>query len=187
MRGFGFQGYSGRSSWSRGAGEVGVGAELKQRLRSPGRWEMQLVGFGEMLPRADNRVTLHASRTGQRGAFRWSTSTARTARTNVASPSAPIAMPRRCSPPPVSRTSRPIGPVASPGQCVHEMGTARMGRDPATSVLNRYNQAHDVSNLFVTDGSCMTSSGSVNPSLTYMALSARAANHAADLLASGEI
>jgi len=62
-----------------------------------------------------------------------------------------------------------------------------MGHDPATSVLNRYNQAHDVSNLFVTDGSCMVSTGTANPSLTYMALSARAANHAADLLSSGEI
>jgi choline dehydrogenase-like flavoprotein len=62
-----------------------------------------------------------------------------------------------------------------------------MGRDPATSVLNARNQAHDVQNLFITDGSCMASSGSVNPSLTYMALSARAANYAADLLASGEI
>jgi choline dehydrogenase-like flavoprotein len=67
------------------------------------------------------------------------------------------------------------------------MGTARMGRDPANSVLNGRNQAHDVSNLFITDGSCMASTGSVNPSLTYMALSARAANYAADLLASREI
>jgi choline dehydrogenase-like flavoprotein len=79
------------------------------------------------------------------------------------------------------------GPVRPPGHSVHEMGTARMGRDPATSVLNRYNQAHDVSNLFITDGSCMASTGTVNPSLTYMALSARAAHHAADLLGSGEI
>ena len=67
------------------------------------------------------------------------------------------------------------------------MGTARMGLDPATSVLNRHNQAHDVPNLFITDGSCMTSSGCVNPSLTYMALSARAAHYAADRLASGEL
>jgi choline dehydrogenase-like flavoprotein len=80
-----------------------------------------------------------------------------------------------------------IGPVKPPGNAVHEMGTARMGRDPATSVLNARNQAHDVSNLFITDGSCMTSNGSANPSLTYMALSARAANYAADLLGSGEI
>jgi choline dehydrogenase-like flavoprotein len=73
------------------------------------------------------------------------------------------------------------------GSAIHEMGTARMGRDPANSVLNSHNQAHDIANLFITDGSCMTSMGTVNPSLTYMALSARAANHAADLLSSGEI
>ena len=73
------------------------------------------------------------------------------------------------------------------GTSFHFAGTARMGRDPATSVLNGRNQAHDIANLFITDGSCMASIGSVNPSLTYMALSARAAHHAADLLASGEI
>ncbi len=77
--------------------------------------------------------------------------------------------------------------ISPPGASVHEMGTARMGHDPATSVLNRYNQAHDVPNLYVTDGSCMTSSSCVNPALTYMALSARAANHAADRLAAGEL
>ena len=82
---------------------------------------------------------------------------------------------------------QPSNAVLPPGQCVHEMGTARMGRDPATSVLYGFNQAHDVPNLFITDGSCMSSTGSVNPSLTYMALSARAAHHAADLLAAGGI
>ena len=81
----------------------------------------------------------------------------------------------------------PFSTVRAPGGAVHEMGTARMGRDPATSVLNGRNQAHDISNLFITDGSCMASIGRVNPSLTYMALSARAANYAADLLGSGEI
>ena len=64
------------------------------------------------------------------------------------------------------------------GLGIHEMGTARMGRDPKTSVLNKHNQVHSVSNLFVTDGACMTSSANQNPSLTYMALTARAANHA---------
>ena len=73
------------------------------------------------------------------------------------------------------------------GLGIHEMGTARMGRDPATSVLNRYNQAHDVPNLFVTDGSCMASSGCQNPSLTYMAMSARGAHHAAEFLRAGRI
>jgi choline dehydrogenase-like flavoprotein len=67
------------------------------------------------------------------------------------------------------------------------MGTARMGRDPRTSVLNGWNQAHDVRNLFVTDGACMASTACQNPSLTYMAITARAANHAADLLRDGQI
>jgi choline dehydrogenase-like flavoprotein len=82
---------------------------------------------------------------------------------------------------------RALGPISPPGQSVHEMGACRMGNDPATSVLNRHNQAHDIPNLFITDGSCMVSTGTVNPSLTYMALSARAANYAADRLASGEM
>jgi len=186
VRGFGFQGYSSRSSWSRGAGEVGVGAALKQRLRGPGRWEMQLVGFGEMLPRADNRVTLHANRRD-----RWGIPLVNIDCTHGENERRIAERANRDAAQMLAAAGfeniAPLGPVASPGQCAHEMGTARMGRDPATSVLNRYNQAHDVANLFVTDGSCMTSSGSVNPSLTYMALSARAANHAADLLASSEI
>ena len=81
----------------------------------------------------------------------------------------------------------PFDDGSAPGLCIHEMGTARMGRDPKTSILNRWNQVHAAPNVFVTDGACMTSASCVNPSLTYMALSARAANHAADLLSSGEI
>jgi choline dehydrogenase-like flavoprotein len=75
----------------------------------------------------------------------------------------------------------------APGLTIHEMGTARMGRDPKTSVLNAHNQAHDVKNLFVTDGACMTSSACVNPSLTYMALTARACDYAVGLLKRGEL
>ena len=80
-----------------------------------------------------------------------------------------------------------VSPVelSIPGNRIHEMGTARMGRDPATSVLNKWNQCHDVENLFITDGSAMTSSAVQNPSITYMALTARAANHAADLKEQG--
>jgi choline dehydrogenase-like flavoprotein len=74
-----------------------------------------------------------------------------------------------------------------PGLCIHEMGTARMGRDPRTSVLNGWNQSHDVPNLFVTDGACMTSSGNQNPSITYMALTARACDYAVGQLKRGEI
>ena len=71
---------------------------------------------------------------------------------------------------------------SAPGLCIHEMGTARMGRDPKTSVLNAWNQLHTVPNVFVTDGACMTSASCVNPSLTYMALTARAADFAVNEL-----
>ena len=83
-------------------------------------------------------------------------------------------------------TVHPVNPT-KPGNRIHEMGTARMGRDPKTSVLNKWNQAWDVDNLFITDGAAMTSSAIQNPSITYMALSARAAHHAADLLQAGEL
>jgi len=186
LRCYGFQGYAGRSSWERAENEAGVGAELKERLRMPGPWGMKLIGVGEMLPRADNRVTLHATRKD-----RWGLPLLHIDCTHGENE-------RRLA----DRGSRDavqmlvsagfenveaLGELKAPGNSVHEVGTARMGRDPATSVLNAHNQAHDVQNLFITDGSCMTSSGSVNPSLTYMALSARAANFAADRLASGEM
>jgi choline dehydrogenase-like flavoprotein len=185
-RGFGFQGYSGRSSWGRAAKEMGIGAQLKKQLRSPGRWEMQLIGFGEMLPRAENRVTLHGFRKD-----RWGIPLVHIDCTHGEND-------RKIA----ERASRdavqmliaagfedvaPLGVAKPPGSSVHEMGTARMGRDPGTSVLNGRNQAHDLPNLFITDGSCMASTGTPNPSLTYMAMSARAANYAADLLASCEV
>jgi len=75
----------------------------------------------------------------------------------------------------------------APGFCIHEMGTARMGRDPKTSVLNGNNQMHDVKNVFITDGSCMTSSACQNPSLTYMALTARACDYAVNELKKGDL
>jgi choline dehydrogenase-like flavoprotein len=186
VRGYGFQGYSARSGWDRARHEVGVGAGLKQRLRSPGRWEMQLIGFGEMLPSADNRVTLHESRKD-----RWGLPLVHIDCTHGENE---LRLAERANRDAVQmlvtagfENVAPLGAVKPPGHSIHEMGTARMGRDPATSVLNGRNQAHDLRNLFITDGSCMASTGSVNPSLTYMALSARAANYAADLLASGEI
>ncbi len=186
VRGFGFQGYSGRSTWDRAAREVGVGAALKKQLRHPGRWEMQLIGFGEMLPRAENRVTLHDFRKDRWGLpllhvdCTFGENERRIAEhANRDAAQMLIAA--------GFENVAPLGPIKPPGSAVHEMGTARMGRDPATSVLNGRNQAHDVKNLFITDGSCMASTGTVNPSLTYMALSARAANYAADLLGTGEI
>ncbi len=82
---------------------------------------------------------------------------------------------------------KPYDTGSYPGMGIHEMGTARMGRDPKTSVLNGHNQVHGVPNVFVPDGACMTSSACVNPSLTYMALTARAADHAVKELKEGNI
>jgi choline dehydrogenase-like flavoprotein len=186
VRGFAFQGYSSRTTWDRGTTTVGIGADLKKQLRSPGRWGMQLIGFGEMLPRADNRVTLHPYRKDSRGiplmhidCTHGENERRIAERANRDAVQMLIAA--------GFENVAPFSEVRAPGGAVHEMGTARMGHDPATSVLNGRNQAHDVRNLFITDGSCMVSTGSTNPSLTYMALSARAANYAADLLGSGEI
>jgi choline dehydrogenase-like flavoprotein len=187
VRGFGFQGYSGRSTWGRAVHEVGVGVDLKRRLRDPGRWEISLTGFGEMLPRAENRVTLHPTATD-----RWGIPIVHI---DVVHGDNERKIAERANRDAMQMLSEAgfedVVPfdraIHAPGNTVHEMGTARMGLDPATSVLDRHNQAHDVKNLFVTDGSCMASSGTVNPSLTYMALSARAAHYAADRLAAGEI
>jgi choline dehydrogenase-like flavoprotein len=81
----------------------------------------------------------------------------------------------------------PVMEDTPPGLCIHEMGTARMGKDPKTSVLNRHNQCHDIPNLFVTDGSFMTSSACQNPSLTYMAFTARACNYAVEQMRKGNL
>jgi choline dehydrogenase-like flavoprotein len=139
-----------------------------------------------MLPRADNRVTLHAFRKDKWGiplvhidCTHGENERLIAERANRDAAQMLIAA--------GFENVAPFSNVRAPGGAVHEMGTARMGHDPQTSVLNGRNQAHDLPNLFITDGSCMNSMGSVNPSLTYMALSARAANYAADLLATGQI
>jgi choline dehydrogenase-like flavoprotein len=160
---------------------AGLGAELKQRLREPGPWQITLQGYGECLPRHENFVALEREGTDQWGVpllrvhCSWGENE-RAIREDVKGQAAAMLEAAGCS---NVETYDHDGP---PGFSVHEMGTARMGRDPKTSVLNAYNQAHDVPNLFVTDGACMTSSGWVNPSLTYMALTARAVDHAVDEL-----
>jgi choline dehydrogenase-like flavoprotein len=186
-RGWAFQGKGERPSWDRALDSPGVGVEMKTQLREPGPWQMVLYGFAEMLPRPENRVTLHASRTDSSGLplvhidCTFGENDRKLAAQADRDASAMLVA-AGCS------NVRKLFPqLKPPGACVHEMGTARMGRDPATSVLNGHNQAHDIPNLFITDGSCMTSSSCVNPSLTYMALSARAANYAADRLATGEL
>jgi choline dehydrogenase-like flavoprotein len=182
-RGFAFQVYTGRGSWS---GErSGVGEAFKESNRRPGSWTVTLDAYAEVLPDPENRVTLHPTKKDKWG-IPLPVMDARMGPNEIALLEA------------ASRDAEdilrkgnfknirvhPVKPT-KPGNRIHEMGTARMGRDPNTSVLNQWNQAWDVENLFITDGAAMTSSAIQNPSITYMALSARAANYAADLLEKG--
>lgn len=187
LRGYGFQGSVTRKDWKAEAlGKPGVGADLKQRTHTPGPWIMQLSGFGEMLPNPDNRVTLHSTRKDQWGMpvieidCAHGPNEQKIAKAIIADAKQMIEA--------VGGTILNIfAKPAAPGLGIHEMGTACMGKDPSHSVLNAFNQTHDVPNLFITDGAAMASSACQNPSLTYMALSARAADHATSLLKAGTI
>lgn len=187
LRGYGYQGGAQRMGWRSAAlGRPGVGEELKDRTRKLGPWMVFISGFGEMLPNPENRVTLNANQTDKWGIPTVNIDCA--LGENEHKMAAQIikdgkAMIEAAGGMVVSTASEP----GTPGLGIHEMGTARMGKDPATSVLNKYNQAHQVPNLFVTDGAAMASSGCQNPSLTYMALSARAAHHATEFLKQGLI
>jgi len=187
LRGYGFQGGLSRNGGPGAAMAVpGIGEELKARARELGPWTMFLAGFGEILPHADNRVTMHPTQTDQWGIPVPHIDVA--LRDNEMKLAAAIQADGRAMVEAAGGTVvTSLGDPAPPGLGIHEMGTARMGRDPATSVLNKWNQAHEVPNLFITDGAAMASSGCVNPSLTYMALSARAAETAAGMLAQGVI
>jgi choline dehydrogenase-like flavoprotein len=182
LRGFGYQGGASRKEWARGSAEAGVGVELKRRLRDPGPWTLNLGSWGEHLPRHENYALL-SDRTDEWGIP--------VLRINCSYGENEIAMRKDMREQAIAMLEaagatnvvgrdnlKAGGYGAEPGLCIHEMGTARMGRDPKTSVLNAHNQAHDVPNLFVTDGACMTSSSCVNPSITYMALTARAVDYA---------
>lgn len=187
LRGYGYQGGAQRMGWRSAAlGMPGIGAELKERVRKLGPWMVFISGFGEMLPNPENRVTLNTGQTDK-----WGIPTVNISCTHGENE-------RKMAKQVIADGKAMLEAVGAmivasgeepgiPGLGIHEMGTARMGRDPKTSVLNAYNQAHDVPNLFITDGSAMASSGCQNPSLTYMALSARAAHHAAEFLKEGKI
>ena len=187
IRGYGFQGGAGRAGWQAALRAPGIGPALKARLTELGPWTMSFAGFGEMLPRAENRATLHPTLVDAWGIpslhieCRWSDNELAIHRDmNVAAAELLEAGGAKNIEPSTS------GP-STPGGTNHEMGTARMGRDPKTSVLNGWNQAWDLPNLFVTDGAAMTSSGCQNPSLTYMALTARACHYAVEQLKRGEL
>jgi choline dehydrogenase-like flavoprotein len=187
IRGYGFQGEAGRDGWRAALRAPGIGQALKARITDLGPWSMSFWGFGEMLPRQENRAALHPTLVDAWGIpslhieCRWSGNELAIHRDmNVTAAELLEAAGARDIEP--SRSGPSI-----PGGTNHEMGTARMGRDPKTSVLNKWNQAWDQPNLFVTDGAAMTSSGCQNPSLTYMALTARACHYAVEQLKRREL
>ncbi len=186
VRGYGFQGGGGRSDWNRGNEQTGFGAEFKKSLRKPGPWGFSFYGFGEMLPSESNFVEIDKTKVDA-----WGIPVAKihcvyddNAKKLVHDMSITSAEML------AEAGAHDIQPFTSnnpPGLVIHEMGTARMGKDPKTSVLNAHNQSWDVPNLFITDGACMASSACQNPSITYMALTARAAAYAVEAMKRREI
>ena len=177
IRGFGYQGSAGRAGWGREIAELNIGGELKDALCEPGDWNMGITAFGEILPYHENKVTLDHSKKDKWGLpvlsidcqLRDNELKMRKDMAEDAKEMLEIAG---------LKDVRTYDAGYAMGQGIHEMGTARMGRDPKTSVLNGNNQVWDAQNVYITDGACMTSGGCQNPSLTYMALTARAVDHA---------
>jgi choline dehydrogenase-like flavoprotein len=181
LRGFGYQGGAGRQGWSRAVAELGVGGAFKDAMAQPGAWTIGATAFGEMLPNHANRISIDAAKKDKWGlpvlAIDCATGeNERLMRRDMMSDMAEML--EACG----VKDVRTFDRQYFPGMGIHEMGTARMGREPKTSVLNAHNQVWDAPNVFVTDGACMTSAACQNPSLTYMALTARAADFAVNEL-----
>jgi choline dehydrogenase-like flavoprotein len=186
IRGYQFQGGAGRVGWQGRMREPGLGAEFKKRLTTLGPWVMSLAGFGETLARDENRARLHETLRDAWGIptlhidVAWSPNELAIHRDMTESAAEIL---EAVGAKEIVRRTQP----SVPGNTNHEMGGARMGRDKRTSVLNSWNQTHEIPNLFVTDGACMSSSACQNPSLTYMALTTRAVSHAVDALRRREL
>ena len=181
IRGFGYQGGASRSGWSRDVAELGLGGPMKDALTEPGPWSMGITAFGEILPYHDNLIKLSDSVKDKWGMealvlsaeIKENEQKMRVDMMNDAAEMLEVAG---------FKNVKTFDNGYIFGNGIHEMGTARMGRDPKTSVLNGNNQVWDAKNVFVTDGACMTSAAAQNPSLTYMALTARAAAFAVEEL-----
>ncbi len=186
LRGYDYQGDSGRANWGRGNGIPEVGADFKESLLKPGGWSMSLMGFGEVLPRHENRMYLSKDKVDKWGIPQIVFDASHgenefKMRDQMKADAAEMLESARF------KNVTMFDNIGGLGNGVHEMGTARMGLDPKTSVLNKWNQVHEVKNLFVTDGSFMTSSNCVNPSITYMAFTARAVDYAVNAKKKGEL
>lgn len=186
IRGYGYQGGGSREGWTRGMSMPGFGVDFKNSLKKPGPWRMGMGGFGECLPSHNNYVEINKEKLDAWGIptltihCAWGENELAMHKDIAAQAAEMLAAAG-------ARNISVMDQISSPGLGIHEMGTARMGRDPKTSVLNEHNQAHEVKNLFMTDGACMVSSSCVNPSLTYMALTARACDFAVSQMKKNEL
>jgi choline dehydrogenase-like flavoprotein len=186
VRGYGYQGGGSRDGWSRGMYMSGFGADFKNALKKPGQWRMGIGGFGECLPNHDNYIEIQKDKVDAWGiptikiTCAWGENEHAMSRDIAVQAAEMLAASG-------AKDIYVFQEISPPGLAIHEMGTARMGRDPKTSVLNEHNQAHDVKNLFMTDGACMASNSCVNPSLTYMALTARACDYAVSQIKKNEL
>ena len=178
IRGYGYQGGAGRGDISELVAEAGYGQQLTKNILEPGSWNITLFGFGECLPYHENKMSLDYEKLDEWGLptitfdAEWKENEYEMRKDMIAQA---VDMLEKAG----FDNIQTIDRVEAPGIGIHEMGTARMGKDSKTSVLNENNQVHGVPNVYVTDGACMTSAGCTNPSITYMALTARAAEHAA--------
>ena len=186
LRGFGYQGSASRLGWQRAVRELGVGADFKDRMSEPGEWRIGATAFGEMLPYHDNRIGIDETRTDKWGLPVLEIDCEMGENEALMRVDMANDMAEMLDASGVDDVETYEDEYA-PGMGIHEMGTARMGRNPKTSVLNSWNQVWDAPNVFVTDGACMTSAACQNPSLTYMALTARAADYAVAELKRGNL
>ncbi|HEY4287075.1 MAG TPA: GMC family oxidoreductase [Puia sp.] len=186
LRGFGFQGSGGRFEWQEQQNTPGWGENFKKQLLQPGPWSMWIGAWGETLPYFGNMISLDKDKKDSWGLplvkinFEYH-GNEDAMRKDIRS-SAEEMLEKAGF-----KNIHSYNHALPGGSAVHEMGTARMGLDPKTSVLNKFNQLHDAANVFVTDGSCMTSGAWQNPSLTYMALTARACDYAVAELKKGNL
>jgi choline dehydrogenase-like flavoprotein len=186
LRGFGYQGGGSRDGWNRNVAELSVGAGLKDALTEPGPWSMGITGFGELLPYHENKITLDHNRKDKWG-LPVLAMDAELKDNELKMRKDIMAEAKAMFEAAGVKQIRTWDGGHQIGDGIHEMGTARMGKDPKTSVLNMHNQVWDAKNVFVTDGACMASSACQNPSLTYMALTARAATFAVEELKKGNL
>ena len=186
LRGFGYQGGASREGWGREIAELNIGGDFKDALTEPGKWTIGATGFGEILPYHENKVSLEQNKKDKWGLPVLAMDAELKENEFKMRKDMKEEMSAMFDAAGIKNISTWDNGHAL-GHGIHEMGTARMGRDPKTSVLNKWNQVWDCMNVFVTDGACMTSSACQNPSLTYMALTARAVDYAVSELKKNNI